>query len=189
MQVERIVRTPSRAIRHSPMVNLEVFNPSRCIHSSFVEWSRNIDSFKTSIHRSLVQESNSTSFCTDKISVKPFAGELVTDLDPRKRMNFASSVLRECPKFIDLGLSSVNTTGKPNFFFALLPEQISWTVRREILNSYELMSSHVIERVSEKKAYSNIIKNLNLRLGKFLSGKIFRLKILHWHKKRILWLH
>ena len=47
------------------------------------------------------------------------------------------------------------------------------------MNSYELMSSHVIERVSEKKAYSNIIKNLNLRLGKFLSGKIFRLKILH----------
>ena len=91
-QVERIVQNTSgtrRDIRHSPRINIKVFSPSRCSHSSIEKWSRNIDPFNTSIDGSMAQESNSASFYTDKISVKCLPGEVVTDLDPSKRMNFA----------------------------------------------------------------------------------------------------
>ena len=127
-QIERIVRNPSRAIRHSPRVNIEVFCPSRCSHSSIEKWPRNIEPLNNSIDGYLAQNRNSTSFYTDKISVKRLPGEIVTDLDPSKRMNFASSVLGESPKFMDFGLSSVNATGKPNSVFPPLPERRACTV-------------------------------------------------------------
>ena len=50
--------------------------------------------------------------------MKRLPGEVVTDLDPRKQMNFAGYVLGKIPKFMDFGLSYVNTTGKPNSVFA-----------------------------------------------------------------------
>ena len=50
--------------------------------------------------------------------MKSLPGEVVTDIDPSKRMNFTSFVLGESPKFIYFGLSSVNATGKPNSIFA-----------------------------------------------------------------------
>ena len=90
--VERIVQTPSRAICNSPGVNVEVFIPSRCSHSSIAKWSRNINPFNTYADGSLAQEINLTSFYTYKISVKRLPGEVITDLDPSKRMNFTSSV-------------------------------------------------------------------------------------------------
>ena len=102
-----------------PRVNVEVFSPSHGSNSSFVKWPRNINPLNTSIDGYLAQERNSTSFCNDKISVKSLPGEVVTDLDMIKQMNFASSVLGKIPKFIDFGLSSANTTGKPNYVFAL----------------------------------------------------------------------
>ena len=117
-QVERIVRNPSRDIPHYPRVSVEVFSPSRCSHSSIAKWARNIEPFNTSIDGYLSQEINSTSFFTEKISVKRLPGEVVTDLDPSKRMNFASSVLGKSPKFVDFRLSSVNVTGKTNPVFS-----------------------------------------------------------------------
>ena len=117
VQVDRIVRNPSRDIHMTPRVNIEVFSPIHCSHSSFAKWSSSIDPFNSAIYRSPYQERNSTSFCTDKISVKSLPGEVVTDLDQSKRINFASSVLGESPKFIDFGLLSVNATGKPNSVF------------------------------------------------------------------------
>ena len=116
-QVDSIVRTPSRAIHMIPRVNVEVFSPIRSSNSSFAKCSRNIKPLNTSIDGSLAQERNLTSFFTDKISVKRLPGEVVTDLDPRKRMNFVSSVLGESPMFIDFGLSSANAMDKPKSVF------------------------------------------------------------------------
>ena len=86
---------------------------------------------------------------------------------------------------MDVGLSSVNATGKSKSVFPLSTgaESLNGT-RAESLNGDWLASSHGIlevatERVRETKAYSNHIKNLNLELEKFLGGKIFRLKIFH----------
>ena len=38
VQVDRIVRTPSRAIHNTPRVNVEVFSPSRGSNSNFAKW-------------------------------------------------------------------------------------------------------------------------------------------------------
>ena len=129
-QVESIVRTPSRSIRHSPRVNVEKFSPSRYNHSSFPKRSRNIELFNTSIDESPAQERNPTPFFTGKSGVKCLPGEVVTDLDLSKRMNFASSIFVESPKLMDFGLSSINATGKPKFVLAS-------STRAEILNRTE----------------------------------------------------
>ena len=152
-QVDRIFRTPSRAIHMKPRVNIEFFSPSRGSNSSFAKWSRNIDPLNTAIDGSLTQEHNSTSFCFDKISAKCLPGEFFTDLDRNKRMNLASSVLGKRPKFIDFGLSSFNATSKPN-------SVLSPSTRAEILNGTEggilngdwITSSHGFERDNKKKA-------------------------------------
>ena len=99
-QVDRIVWTPSRDIHMTPRVNIEVFSQSRSSNSSFAEWLRNIEPLNTAIDGSPDQERNSTSFCINKIGVKSLPGEVVTDLDSRKQMNLASSVLGKSPKFI-----------------------------------------------------------------------------------------
>ena len=109
------------------------------------------------------QESNSKSFCIDEVGVKTLPGKIITDLDPSKRMNFASSVIRKSTKFIYFGLLTFNATSKQKS--VLTPSTIS-----EILNSTGggslngdcLKPSHgaevATERVSETKAYSNPIK-------------------------------
>ena len=96
-----IVRVPSRAIYMTPRVNIEVFSPSRGSKFSFEKWSRKIDPFNTSVDGYAAQERNSMCFCIEKIGVKSLPGEVVNDLDPSKRVNLASSVLSESPKFID----------------------------------------------------------------------------------------
>ena len=61
-QVESIFQTPSKAIHVKTRVNVEVFSPSRCSHSDFAKWLRNIDPFNTSIDVSLAQKRNWTSY-------------------------------------------------------------------------------------------------------------------------------
>ena len=162
----------------------QTISPSRCSYYSITKWPRNIDPFNTSIEIYLAQESNSASFYTGKISVKRLPIEFVTDLDPSKRMNLACSVLGENPKFIDFELLFFDATGKPNSFFSpsTRAESLNDTDVGS-LNGDQLVSSHgaevAVERVSETKAYSNHIKNLNLKLENVLSGKLFRLKIFH----------
>ena len=94
--------------------------------------------------------------------MKRLVSEVVTDLDPSKRINLASSVLGKSPKFMDFGISSVNATSKQKS--VLTPSTIA-----EILNSTGggslngdcLKPSHgaevATERVIETKAYSNHI--------------------------------
>ena len=64
------------------------------------------------------------------MGVKSLPGEIVTDLDPSKRVNLARSVLSKNPKFINFGLPSFNAKYKPNFAF-------SPSTRAKPLNSME----------------------------------------------------
>ena len=163
VQVDRIVRNPIRAIHRTSGVNLEVFSPSRVSNSSFAKWSRNIDPLNTYFDGSAAQERNSDFSCIEKMGVKSLPGEIVTDLDPIKRVNLASSVLRKSPKFINFGLPSFNATGKPNSVFApsTRAKRLNGT-ERENLNGDSLASSHYFERVSETRSYSNHINNSEL---------------------------
>ena len=98
------------------------------------------------------------------MGVKTLPGKIITDLDPSKRLNLASSVLSEIPKFINFGLPSFNATDKPNIAFAPSTRAKSLNgTERENLNRYWIASSHGFERVSETTAYSNHIKNYELK--------------------------
>ena len=103
--------------------------------------------------------------------MKRILGEVVTDLDPSKRMNFTSSVLGEIPKLMDFGLSPVNATGKPNSVLApsTRAERLNGTGGSR-LNGNWLESSHgaevAVKRVSETKAYSNHIEQSELETKK-----------------------
>ena len=96
-------------------------------------------------------------------------GEVVTDLDPSKQMNIANSVLREIEKFIDFGLSSFNAADKPNSAFApsTRAESLNRT-RGGRLKGDWLACSHGFVRVSETKAYSNLIQNSKLETRQVL---------------------
>ena len=97
------------------------------------------------------------------MGLKSIPGEIVTDLDPSKRVNLASSVLSESPKFINFALLSFNATGKPNSVF--VPSTIAKSLNvteRVKLNDNWLASSHGFERVGKTRAYSNNIKNSGL---------------------------
>ena len=84
--------------------------------------------------------------------MKSLPGEVVTDLDPSKRMNLASSVLSESRKCIDFGLLSFNATGKLKSVFALSTRAKSLNgTGGGSLNGDWLASSHGFERVSETK--------------------------------------
>ena len=101
------------------------------------------------------------------MGVKTLPGKIITDLDPSKRLNLASSVLSEIPKFINFGLPSFNATDKPNIAFAPSTRAKSLNgTKREKLNGNWLASSHVFERVSEMTAYSKHVKNSELETRK-----------------------
>ena len=101
------------------------------------------------------------------MGVKSLLGEIVTDLDPSKRVNLASAVLSEIQKFIHFGLLSFNEMDKPNIAFSLY-------IRAKTLNGTErdnfkadwLASRRDFETVSETTAYSNHIKNSELETKK-----------------------
>ena len=97
------------------------------------------------------------------MGIKSLPGEVITDLDPSKRVNLASYVLSKSPKFINFGPSSFNETGKPNFVFVPSTRaKIFNGTEREKLSDDCLTSSHGFERVSKTRAYSNHMKNYDL---------------------------
>ena len=164
-QFERIVRDPSgtrRDVHHSPRVNVEVFSPSHCSHSSISKWSRNIEPFNTSIDGFMAQERNLTSFYTEKSVWKfsPAKSSLILAQENGWTLRVLSSakvqsswILGSCPS-----TQWVNQTQSS----PPLPERKDWTVRGGGLNGNCLASSHGIERVSETKVYSNHIKKYEL---------------------------
>ena len=97
------------------------------------------------------------------MDVKSLPGEIVADLDPSKRVNLAHSIIRESPKFINLGLLSFNATGKPNIAFAPSTRSKSLnSTQRENFKSDWLASRHYFERVSETTSHNNHINNSEL---------------------------
>ena len=135
------------------------------------------------------QESNSKSFCIDEVGVKTLPGKIITDLDPSKRMNFASSVIRKSTKFIYFGLLTFNATSKQNSFFGPSTRTNSLNGTGGSWTATGLCLAMVLKEWARLKHTVIILRILNLKLEKFLNEKILRLRIFHWHDNRILWLH
>ena len=109
-QIDRIVWTHNRAIHRTPAFNVEFFSPSRISNTSFAKWPSNTELLNTSIDGYAALERNLNCFCIGKMGVKSLPDEIVTDLDPSKRLNLAISVLSKSQKFIYFGLLSFNRT-------------------------------------------------------------------------------
>ena len=102
------------------------------------------------------------------MSVKCLPSEIIADLDPRKRVNLASSLLRTISMFINLCLLSFDAPGKPNISFAssTRAKSLNGTRRGEFKHD-SLVSSHCFERVSKTTPYSNHINNYELETRPF----------------------
>ena len=163
VQVDMIVQTSSSDIDRILGVTVDVFSSSRGSNSSFAKLLRKIEQLNTSVDVSEAQKRNSNCFCIEKMGVKSLPDKIVTDLDPSKRVNLASSVLSESLKFINFGLPSFNTTGKPNFVFAPSTRADSLNgTDRENFKADWLASRHDFERVIKTRAYSYHIKYYEL---------------------------
>ena len=89
----------------------------------------------------------------------------VADVNPCKRMNFASnSVFSETPKVVDLELSPAHTADKLNSVFAPATSAGGLTDNSDWLASRHGCEEVTVGRVSEAKAYSDYIKILSLKL-------------------------
>ena len=83
-------------------------------------------------------------------------------------LNLANSVIRESPKFMNIGLLSFDETGKPNIAFSPSTRAKSLNgIGRENFKANWLASRRDFERVSKTTAYSNHIKNSELETGEF----------------------
>ena len=85
-------------------------------------------------------------------------------------MDFVSSVLGESPKFMDFGLSSVNSTVKPNSVFApsTRAESLNGTGGGSLNGDWiHGIAEVAVERASKTKVYSNHIKKSELETRKF----------------------
>ena len=84
----------------------------------------------------------------------------VSDVNPRKRMKFASnSVFGEAPKFVDLVLSSAHTADKLKSIFDPANRAEGLTDNSNGFASRHRIAEVTADRVSEAKAYSDYIKN------------------------------
>ena len=89
----------------------------------------------------------------------------VADVNPCKRVNFTSnSVFSKKPKFVDLGLSTVNTADKLKSIFVLATRVGGLMNKPNGLTSSHGILKVTADRVSEAKAYSEYIKILSLKL-------------------------
>ena len=86
--------------------------------------------------------------------------KLLLNLDPRKWVNLANSVLRKSPKFKSLGLPAVDATDIRNLYLApsTKAKRFSGTQKDNISPS-RLGYMHDFETMSETTAYRNHIKN------------------------------
>ena len=83
-------------------------------------------------------------------------------------LNLANSVIRESPKFMNIGLLSFDETGKPNIAFSPSTRAKSLNgIGRENFKANWLASMRDFEIVSEMTSYSNHIKNSELETGEF----------------------
>ena len=94
--------------------NRDIFNPNNPSTSRRV---RNAKPFDASINGFSAVNDYSTSYFSGVSGVETVSSE-VADVNPRKRMNFASNyVFSKTPKFVDLGLSPAHTADKLKSIF------------------------------------------------------------------------
>ena len=159
---------PDRTIQNyirigTPGVNGGVISPSCSTTSSFSKWTENIEPSKTSVHGSATQERNLDLSCIEKVGVKSVLGEIVADLDPRKRVNLANYVLRKIPKFKSLRLPAVDATDICNLDFAPSTRAKSLSrTQKDNVSPSRLGYMHDFETMSGTTAYRNHIKNYEL---------------------------
>ena len=102
-----------------------------------------------------------------------FSGE-VTDVNASKMIKFVSNtVLGETPKFMDLQLLTVNTAEKLNSVFTPITRAEGLMGNSNWLAARHGIAEVTADRVIKAKAYINYVEILSLKLGMFLSGKIF----------------
>ena len=84
----------------------------------------------------------------------------VADVNPRERMNFASTfVFGKTTKLMDLGLSTAHTEDKLKSIFVLATRAGGLTDNSNGLVSRHHIAESTSDRVSEAKVYSDHIKN------------------------------
>ena len=147
----------------NPGVNKGIFGRSRDTTSRLRSCMGNIESLDTSVHGSATQVRNLDLLCIEKVGVKSVLSEIVADLDPRKRVNLANSVLSKSPKFKSLGLPTFDETDIRNLNFApsIKSKSLNGTWR-ENSRYTRLGYKHDFERMSETTAQRNHIKNSEL---------------------------
>ena len=151
--------------------NQEVISPR---NPSIAKRGRNADPFDAPIDGSLAVNGHSTSYFSGVIGLESVPGE-VTNVNESERMNFASnSVLGKTPKFVDLGISPANTEDKLNSVFATATRSIGLIDKSDWLTSRHGISEVTEGRASEKKMYSNYIKN-----SEFETMNVFEREIFH----------
>ena len=95
--------------------------------------------------------------------MKSLPDEIVANLYPSIRVNLANYIISEIPKFINIGLLTFHTTGKPNIAFTPSTRAKSLNgTRRENFKSDRLASGIGSEGVSKTTVYSNHINNYKL---------------------------
>ena len=98
------------------------------------------------------------------MGVKSLPDKIVADLDPSTRANLANLVLRESPRFKNIGLPTFNATGIHNTDFTPSTRVKSLNrTQRDNFRDARLGYTHDFERVSEMTAHSNHIKNYELK--------------------------
>ena len=86
-----------------------------------------------------------------KSGVKSLPAKIVADLDPSKRVNLSNSVLRESPKFINLGLPTFDAMGKQNIdSVTSTRDKSSKITQRDNFRADRLGYTHDFERVKKK---------------------------------------
>ena len=107
------------------------------------------------------------------VGLELVSGE-VADVNASESINFASNpVLGEAPKFVDLRLLTVNTAEKLNSVFTPITRAEGLMGNSNWLAARHGIAEVTADRVIKAKAYINYVEILSLKLGMFLSGKIF----------------
>ena len=97
------------------------------------------------------------------MGVKSLPDKIIADLDLSIWVNLASSVLREIPKFKNLGLLTFDETGIHNINISPSTRvKILNRTRRDNFRDDRLGYTHGFERMSKTTAYSNHIRNSGL---------------------------
>ena len=135
--------------------NQDIFSPS---HPSIAKRGRNSEPFDASINSFSAIDEHSTSYFSGVIGVEIVSAK-VTDVNPRKRINFASNpVFSETPKFVDLGMSPAYTTDKLKYVIRLAARAEDWLDHSDWIVSRHRIAEVTEDRVSKAEAYSDYIK-------------------------------